>query len=118
MVKVFKRSDRVASELKRQISIILQKDINTKQIGMVVVTDLQISPDLMYSKVFVSFLNTQSSEALTPAEKIEILTKQVPYIRSLVAKAIKLRVVPEIKFIYDDSADKYEQINQVLKSVK
>ncbi|RIY33006.1 ribosome-binding factor A [Psittacicella melopsittaci] len=118
MVKAFKRSDRVASELKRQLSIILQKEVNTRDLGMVVVTDLQISPDLIYAKAFVSFLTTAQANELTPQEKIASLTKQVPYIRSLIAKAVKLRVVPEIKFIYDDSADKYDQINQVLNSIK
>ncbi|RIY34812.1 ribosome-binding factor A [Psittacicella gerlachiana] len=118
MAKAFKRSDRVASELKRQLSIILQQEVHNKSLGMVIVTDLEISPDLMYAKAFISFLNTAESNELTPQEKIEVLNKQIPYFRSLIAKAVKLRVVPEIKFIYDDSADKFDHINRVLKSVK
>lgn len=118
MAKAFKRSDRVASELKKQLSIILQREINTKDLGMVSVSEVEISPDLMYVKAFVTFLDIGDSSQYSPQEKVALLSKHTPYIRSLIGKAVKLRVVPEIKFIYDDSADKFDHINRILKSIE
>lgn len=118
MKKSFKRTDRVGSELQKQLSIILQREIKTDNLGMVSISQVTMSPDLMYAKVYVTFLDIGDSAQFTSQEKISELSKQIPYIRSLLAKQVLLRVVPEIKFIYDDSADKYEHINRILNSVK
>lgn len=118
MKKSFKRTDRVSSELNKQLSIILQREIKTDRLGMVSVSDISISPDLMYAKAYVTFLDVGASEQLTVKEKLAELSKQTPYIRSLIAKRMLLRIIPEITFIYDDSADKYNHINRLLKEVE
>jgi len=90
MVREFKRSDRVAQELQKEIAIILQREVKDPRIGMVTVSDVEVSSDLAYAKVFV----TQGMKGLE---------KAAPYIRSLVGKAMRLRIVPEIRFFYDQS---------------
>ncbi len=56
MSREFKRSDRVAQELQKEIAIILQREVKDPRIGMVTVSDVEISRDLAYAKVFVTFL--------------------------------------------------------------
>lgn len=115
MAKQFKRADRVASELQKQLSLILQREINTTNLGMVSVNNLEISPDLVYAKAYITFLDIGESSALTPEQKIKELNKSIPYIRSLLGKAVKLRIVPELKFIYDNSAETLDHMNRVIK---
>ncbi|MFC6277318.1 30S ribosome-binding factor RbfA [Psittacicella hinzii] len=117
MQKNFKRSDRVASEIQKQLSIILQREINANEYGLISVNKIEISPDLMYVKAFVSFLDLGNSNLLSTEEKLKHLSKQTPYIRSLLSKSVKLRVVPEIRFIHDDSADKLDHMNRLIKSI-
>ncbi|MGQ9444786.1 30S ribosome-binding factor RbfA [[Pasteurella] aerogenes] len=101
MGREFKRSDRVAQELQKEVAIILQREVKDPRIGMVTVSDVEVSSDLAYAKVFVTFLFDHDEQAIENGMKG--LEKASPYIRSLVAKAMRLRIVPELRFIYDQS---------------
>ena len=101
MAREFKRSDRVAQELQKEIAIILQREVKDPRIGMVTVSDVEVSSDLAYAKVFVTFLFDSDEEAVRQGMKG--LEKAAPYIRTLLGKAMRLRIVPELRFIYDSS---------------
>ena len=101
MSREFKRSDRVAQELKKEVAVILQREVKDPRIGMVTVSDVEVSRDLAYAKIFVTFLFDNDQEAINQGMKG--LEKASPYIRSLVGKAMRLRIVPELRFIYDES---------------
>lgn len=101
MAREFKRSDRVAQELQKEIAVILQREVKDPRIGMVTVSDVEVSRDLAYAKVFVTFLFDQDKSIIESG--MQGLEKASPYIRSLLAKAMRLRIVPELRFIYDQS---------------
>ena len=101
MAREFKRSDRVAQEIQKEIAVILQREVKDPRIGMVTVSDVEVSSDLAYAKVFVTFLFDHDEQAI--AQGMKGLEKAAPYIRTLLGKAMRLRIVPEIRFIYDQS---------------
>ncbi|WP_439242108.1 MULTISPECIES: 30S ribosome-binding factor RbfA [unclassified Lonepinella] len=101
MSKEFKRADRVAQELQKEVAIILQREVKDPRIGMVTVSDVEVSRDLAYAKVFVTFLFDHDETAIEQGMKG--LEKATPYIRSLLGKAMRLRIVPELHFEYDRS---------------
>ena len=101
MAREFKRSDRVAQELQKEIAVILQRGVKDPRIGMVTVSDVEVSSDLAYAKVFVTFLFDHDESAIEKG--MQGLEKAAPYIRTLLGKAMRLRIVPEIRFIYDRS---------------
>ncbi|QIM63109.1 ribosome-binding factor A [Pasteurellaceae bacterium Orientalotternb1] len=101
MAREFSRADRVAQELQKEIAVILQREVKDPRIGMVTVSDVEISRDLAYAKVFVTFLFDSDPEAVKAG--LQGLEKATPYIRSLLGKAMRLRIVPELKFMYDQS---------------
>lgn len=101
MAREFKRSDRVAQEIQKEIAVILQREVKDPRIGMVTVSDVEVSSDLAYAKVFVTFLFDHDEQAITQGMKG--LEKAAPYIRTLLGKTMRLRIVPEIRFIYDES---------------
>ncbi len=101
MSKDFKRSDRVAQELQKEVAVILQREVKDPRIGMVTVSDVEVSRDLAYAKIFVTFLFDHDESAIEQGMKG--LEKAAPYIRSLVGKAMRLRIVPELRFVYDQS---------------
>lgn len=101
MSREFKRSDRVAQELQKEVAVILQREVKDPRIGMVTVSDVEVSKDLAYAKIFVTFLFDQDEVAVEQGMKA--LEKASPYIRSLVGKAMRLRIVPELRFVYDQS---------------
>ncbi|ODP98441.1 MULTISPECIES: 30S ribosome-binding factor RbfA [Salinivibrio] len=116
MGKDFSRTDRVAHQLQKEIALILQREIKDPRIGMVTVSDVQISRDLAYAKVFVTFLTVDEQ---APTESLKALNEASGYIRSLVGKAIRLRVTPELTFVFDESLTEGMRIsNLVSKAVR
>ncbi|KKA44303.1 MULTISPECIES: 30S ribosome-binding factor RbfA [Salinivibrio] len=116
MGKDFSRTDRVAHQLQKEIALILQREIKDPRIGMVTVSDVQISRDLAYAKVFVTFLTVDEQ---APTESLKALNEASGYIRSLVGKAIRLRVTPELTFVFDESLTEGIRIsNLVSKAVR
>jgi ribosome-binding factor A len=101
MAKAFSRTQRVAQELQKEIAIILQREIKDPRLGMVTVSGVDLSRDLVYAKIFVTFLNDQDQQQIDKG--IRILNDAVGFIRTLVGKAMRLRVVPQLTFVYDNS---------------
>lgn len=115
MSREFKRSDRVAQELQKEVAIILQREVKDPRIGMVTVSDVEVSRDLAYAKIFVTFLFDNDQEAIKQGMKG--LEKASPYIRSLVGKVMRLRIVPELRFIYDESLVEGMRMSNLVSNV-
>ena len=115
MSREFKRSDRVAQELKKEVAVILQREVKDPRIGMVTVSDVEVSRDLAYAKIFVTFLFDNDQEAINQGMKG--LEKASAYIRSLVGKAMRLRIVPELRFIYDESLVEGMRMSNLVSNV-
>ncbi|CAQ86116.1 MULTISPECIES: 30S ribosome-binding factor RbfA [Photorhabdus] len=105
MAREFSRTQRVAQEMQKEIAIILQREVKDPRIGMATVSGVEVSRDLAYAKVFVTFLNVLTEEHDSDVVKngIKALGEASGFIRSLLGKAMRLRVVPELTFSYDNS---------------
>ncbi|ADZ40954.1 TPA: 30S ribosome-binding factor RbfA [Yersinia enterocolitica] len=105
MAKEFSRSQRVSQEMQKEIALILQREIKDPRVGMATVSGIELSRDLAYAKVFVTFLNvlTDNADPDTAKNGIKALQDASGYIRTLLGKAMRLRIVPELTFAYDNS---------------
>lgn len=101
MAKEFSRTQRVAQEMQKEIAIILQREVKDPRIGMVTVSGVEVSRDLAYAKVFVTFLNDNEPEEVEAG--LKALHDAAGFVRMLLGKAMRLRVVPELTFAYDNS---------------
>lgn len=100
MSREFKRTDRVGQQLVKALATIMQRDVQDARLGMVTVNDVEISRDLAYAKVFVTFLPDDEEKVKV---QLKVLNEKKGMIRTLLASAVRLRAVPELKFIYDSS---------------
>ena len=98
MAKEFGRADRVSQQIQREIAMILQREIKDPRVGMATVSDVELTRDLQHAKVFVTFFLNEEDNI---EAGIKVLNDASGYIRILMGKAMKLRVVPEIRFVYD-----------------
>lgn len=116
MAKEFSRSQRVSQEIQKEIAMILQREIRDPRIGMVTVSGVDLSRDLIYAKIYVTFFTMGTQ---TPEGGLAALVESTSYIRSLLGKAMRLRVVPEISFFFDSSLTEGMRIsNLVSQAVK
>ena len=98
MAKEFGRADRVAQQIQREIAVILQREVKDPRVGMVTVSDVELTRDLQHAKIFVTFFLNEVDDI---EAGVKTLNDASGYIRILLGKAMKLRVVPEIRFVYD-----------------
>ncbi|WP_300000457.1 30S ribosome-binding factor RbfA [uncultured Cedecea sp.] len=116
MAKEFGRPQRVSQELQKEIAIILQREIKDPRLGMMTtVSGVEVSRDLAYAKVFVTFLNDKDEDAVK--EGIKVLQDASGYIRSLLGKAMRLRIVPELTFFYDNSLVEGMRMSNLVSNV-
>ncbi|NTS77928.1 30S ribosome-binding factor RbfA [Catenovulum sp. SM1970] len=100
MKREFSRTERVAQQVQKEVAVILQREIKDPRIGMVTVSEVEVTKDLAYAKVFVSSFESDKTKQ---NELLKALNEAAPYIRSLLAKIMKMRTVPAIRFHLDTS---------------
>jgi ribosome-binding factor A len=108
-----KRVLRAGEAIRRELGFILDRKLSDPRIGMVTVTRVEMSDDLRYAKVFVSFL----SEGEERERSLRLLRKARRFVRGELAHTLRLRVAPELTFVIDDSSENYIRISNVLKQV-
>ena len=106
------RIEQIDSILLREISMILSRDINDPKLGFPTVTEVDVAPDFSSAKVYVSFLGKNYKKR----DGINTLNRSKGYIKSLLAKRVKMRKIPNLEFYVDDSLDKADRIEQILKN--
>lgn len=100
MPKDYPRTYRIAEQIKREIALILQRELKDPRLkGFISISAVEVSGDLSFAKVYVSILG--SEEAIRDA--MTILKNAKKFIRSLLARRLSLRIMPELNFIYDNS---------------
>ncbi|EPE37834.1 ribosome-binding factor A [Candidatus Photodesmus katoptron] len=112
MPKDFSRTKRIAQQLRKELAYILQHKISEPSLGMITISDIQISRDLSYAKVFVTFFSNKKIE--TPENRLSLLKKYEVYIRMLLSKRIRLRLTPHIHFSYDYTLTKGRHISNLI----
>lgn len=106
------RMDKIEEELKREISNIINYELNNSNItGMISVTKVKVTPDLRYARIYVSMINSNKKKTL------EALKKSSGYIRTQIAHKVNLRVTPELVFELDDSMEYGAKIDSILKDL-
>ena len=111
MKKSFHRTDRVSAQLRRDLGLIVHQAVRNHGIPSVSVSDVEISRDLAHAKVFVTALMAEKGPVAVKA-----LKELAPELRYQLGKAVRMRHVPELHFFYDDSVDKGERIDSLLRA--
>ena len=107
----FKRTDRVGAELRRELGLLVHAAVRDHALPSVSVSDVEITRDMEWATVWITAL--QAEQASTALHALKELTGEF---RRALSRSMRLRRVPELRFKYDDSVDKGERIDQLLRS--
>ena len=110
--KSFHRTDRVSAQLRRELGTLVHAAVREHGLCSTSVSDVEIARDLAHAKVFVTVL--QADQAV---ETVKALKELAPEIRYRLARAVKMRHVPELHFHYDESVDRGERIDNLLREL-
>ena len=109
----YSRADRVADALRREIGLILLRDLADPRLAMATVTGVELSRDLKVAKVFVSVLGDEVQQDAA----LEGLLSAAGHVRKLIAERIEMRQMPELLFRLDHSIERAAQMNVLLKDL-
>lgn len=107
MAKEFSRSDRVAEQIQRELADLLQFEVKDPRIGMVTLTEVEVSGDMAHAKIYYS------AKSDTP-ELQKGLEKSAGFLRTQLGKRMLLRTVPQLHFIYDASIDRGMRLSRLI----
>lgn len=108
-----KRTARISSEVKREISKIIANDLNDPRLtidAMVSVTDVEVTNDLSYADVYISVLGNEKNKD----DVMEALDQATGYIKILIGERMRLRTMPEFRFKFDESIERGAYMDKLI----
>ncbi len=112
MAREFGRSQRVASEMQKELAEILQREVHDRRLGFVTVNEVVLSKDLAVAKIYITVLN--ANDETSKQENVKVLNEISPFIRHELAKRMRLRHISELHFYYDHSFDTGMRVAELL----
>lgn len=109
----YKRSVRVSDLVKEEVASIIMNRLKDPRLGFITVTEARVSNDLRNAKIYVSVL-----EEAKKTETLKILTSSAGFIRSELAKRLKMKFTPELVFKFDETIEYSAKIDKMLKEIK
>ncbi|MDP1521399.1 30S ribosome-binding factor RbfA [Porticoccus litoralis] len=113
MPREFTRNDRVADALQRELAQLIRDEMRDPRLGMVNITAVEVSRDLSSAKVFVNLVGAESAQESEAAA--ELLNGAAGFLRSQIAKRMQLRVTPRLRFIYDLSGKRGQELSALIE---
>lgn len=115
MAKAFGRSQRVAAQMQKELAEIMQREVRDSRLGLVTVNEVVLSKDLAVAKIYITVLNADSDKKTA---NTSILNDMTPFIRHELAKRMRLRHVPELHFLYDNSFETGMRVAEILHEIQ
>ncbi len=97
--------------LREEISFIIQRDIKDPGFGLITILDVKMTEDLKHAKVLYSIYGSDTEKEKTA----QALKRSKGYMKHLLGERLKLRYMPDITFVQDDSYEKIARIEEILK---
>jgi ribosome-binding factor A len=107
------RAQKLGDLIQRELSELVQRELRDPRVGMITITSVDVSPDFSHAKVFFT---TLTQENIEPAK--EGLRRAAGFLRSQLAKRIKLYTTPELRFEYDESVERGDRLSRLIDSTR
>ena len=105
------RPQKVADLIQRELSELIRLELRDPRVGMLTLTSVDVSPDLSHAKVFFTILNKEHVP-----ETLQGLQRAAGYLRSQLARRMKLYTTPELRFVYDESVERGDHLSRLIDS--
>ena len=107
------RRQRVADQIQKELAGLIQREMKDPRLGMVTVSAVDVSRDLAYADVFITILG--KDEANARKQTLDILARGAGFLRGKLARAMKLRIVPALRFRYDESIERGVRLSSLIE---
>jgi ribosome-binding factor A len=103
------RPRKLGDLIQRELSDLISREMRDPRVGMLTITSVDVSPDLSHAKVFFTLLQKEKLD-----DTLRGLKRSSGFLRSQLAKRIKLYTTPELRFEYDESVERGDQLSRLI----
>ncbi len=119
MAKEFSRTRRVADQIQRHMAELIQMELGDPRVGMVTVTGVDVTHEFERARVYFTVLDENLADKEQAKKSVEsstlALNKAAGYLRTALARRLKLRTTPQLVFIYDSSMEYGNRLTDLIK---
>lgn len=108
-----RRSERLAGEIRQELSVLIARSVKDPRVGFVSVTRVELSGDLRHARVYVSVLGTDKQRD----ESLQALRRASGFLRRELGQRIRMRRVPELDVRHDPGLDATQRVAELLREV-
>ena len=109
----YKRADRVGGQVQKELSDLLLKEIRDPRLDSVTILRVSITDDLRSARIYFSVAEGEERKLSALAG----FKSASGYLRRKLSRRLELRHMPDLEFLYDESFDRADRVNKVLKAI-
>ncbi len=116
MAREFGRPQRVAEQIQRELAMLIQRELKDPRVGMVTVSAVEVSRDLAYATIFVTFLGNDDPDEIKSS--LDTLQHASGFLRSQLGRIIRMRLTPHLTFKYDESLVRGRELSSLIDDAR
>jgi ribosome-binding factor A len=113
MAKEFARTDRLGEQIRRDLATAIRVELKDPRVAMVSITAVRVSRDLSHARVYVTVIGDAAQRRAT----VEALNHAAGFLRHELRQRLVARVVPQLRFVYDESIERGAQLESLIETV-
>lgn len=107
------RPDRVADQVRAEVAALLGRELQDPGLGFITVTRVHVTPDLQIARIYYTTMGDDRARRRTA----EALRRALPFVRRSIGSRLRLRRVPEIQFVFDESIEQHERVERLIQEI-
>ena len=111
MKKGHGRPQRLGDLIQRELSELIRQEVRDPRVGMLTITSVDVSPDMSHARLFFTMLEKEKLE-----DTLQGLKRSAGFLRSQLARRIKMYTTPELRFEYDESVERGDRLSRLIDS--
>ncbi len=111
MPREFKRSERVAGSLRRELAQLIQREVKDPEVGFISLSDVEVTRDLAHAKVFITVFESEKADS-----SMRALKRAAGYLRHRLSQKMDIRSVPELHFHHDASVETGARMDSLIEA--
>ena len=110
MAREYSRASRLGDQIQRDLAELIRLEVKDPRVSLVTVTAVEVSADLTHARVFVTTL----ADAIGAEETLQALQHAAGFLRSRLSHSLRVRQVPELRFVYDESVERGLRLSRLI----
>ncbi|PVZ12580.1 MULTISPECIES: 30S ribosome-binding factor RbfA [unclassified Pseudomonas] len=113
MAKEYSRTQRIGDQIQRELAQLIRREVKDPRVGLVTITAVDVARDLGHAKVYITVMGDDGGEQVK--QSIKVLTAAAGFLRTQLGREMKLRSVPQLHFLYDESVARGAHLSALIE---